>query len=100
MWTYEYKRAAPDSALQGYRLQFRAQSITVTFKSSTATLWSLKGEEDTLCSLKSEQGLSARGEASQDTMMNVQAAYMVCKDVDLVRHMLRMSMQDGSKEPR
>jgi hypothetical protein len=33
-----------------------------------------------------EEGLAARGEASQDTMMNVQAAYMVCKDADFVRH--------------
>jgi hypothetical protein len=33
-----------------------------------------------------EEGLAARGEASQDTMMNVQAAYMACKDADFVRH--------------
>jgi hypothetical protein len=33
-----------------------------------------------------EEGLKARGETSQDTMMNVQAAYMVCKDADFVRH--------------
>jgi hypothetical protein len=33
-----------------------------------------------------EEGLTARGEMSQDTMMNVQAAYMVCKDADFVRH--------------
>jgi hypothetical protein len=33
-----------------------------------------------------EEGLTARGESSQDTMMNVQAAYMVCKDADFVRH--------------
>jgi hypothetical protein len=33
-----------------------------------------------------EEGLTARGETSQDTMMNVQAAYMVCKDADFVRH--------------
>jgi hypothetical protein len=33
-----------------------------------------------------EEGLAARGESSQDTMMNVQAAYMVCKDADFVRH--------------
>jgi hypothetical protein len=32
-----------------------------------------------------EEGLAARGEASQDTMMNVQAAYMACKDADFVR---------------
>jgi hypothetical protein len=32
-----------------------------------------------------EEGLAARGEASQDTMMNVQAAYMACKDTDFVR---------------
>jgi hypothetical protein len=32
-----------------------------------------------------EEGLAARGEALQDTMMNVQAAYMACKDVDFVR---------------
>jgi hypothetical protein len=30
------------------------------------------------------EGLTARGETSQDTMMNVQAAYMVCKDEDFV----------------
>jgi glucan-binding YG repeat protein len=33
-----------------------------------------------------EEGLMARGETLQDTMMNVQAAYMVCKDADFVRH--------------
>jgi hypothetical protein len=33
-----------------------------------------------------EEGLAARGEASQDTMMNVQAAYEVCKDATFVRH--------------
>jgi hypothetical protein len=33
-----------------------------------------------------EEGLTAQGETSQDTMMNVQAAYMVCKDADFVRH--------------
>jgi hypothetical protein len=33
-----------------------------------------------------EEGLTARGETSQDTMMNVQAAYMVCNDTDFVRH--------------
>jgi hypothetical protein len=33
-----------------------------------------------------EEGLTARGETSQDTMMNIQAAYMVCKDADFVRH--------------
>jgi hypothetical protein len=33
-----------------------------------------------------EEGLFACGEASEDTMMNVQAAYMVCKDADFVRH--------------
>ncbi len=33
-----------------------------------------------------EEGLTARGESLQDTMMNVQAAYMVCKDADFVRH--------------
>jgi hypothetical protein len=33
-----------------------------------------------------EEGLTARGETSQDKMMNVQAAYMVCKDADFVRH--------------
>jgi hypothetical protein len=33
-----------------------------------------------------EEGLTARGETSQDTMMNVQAEYMVCKDTDFVRH--------------
>jgi hypothetical protein len=33
-----------------------------------------------------EEGLHARGEASQDTMMNINAAYMVCKDADFVRH--------------
>jgi hypothetical protein len=33
-----------------------------------------------------EEGLFARGEASQDTMMNVQAAFMVCKDADFFRH--------------
>jgi hypothetical protein len=33
-----------------------------------------------------EEGLAARGEASQDTMMNVQAAYMACKDADFVQH--------------
>jgi hypothetical protein len=32
-----------------------------------------------------EEGLAAQGEASQDTMMNVQAAYMTCKDADFVR---------------
>ncbi len=32
-----------------------------------------------------EEGLAARGESSQDTMMNVQAAYMACKDADFVR---------------
>jgi hypothetical protein len=32
-----------------------------------------------------EEGLAARGEALQDTMMNVQAAYMACKDADFVR---------------
>jgi hypothetical protein len=32
-----------------------------------------------------EEGLAAYGEASQDTMMNVQAAYMACKDADFVR---------------
>jgi hypothetical protein len=33
-----------------------------------------------------EEGLAAWREASQDTMMNVQAAYMACKDADFVRH--------------
>jgi hypothetical protein len=33
-----------------------------------------------------EEGLAARGESSQDTMMNVQAAYMECKDANFVRH--------------
>jgi hypothetical protein len=33
-----------------------------------------------------EEGLAARGESSQDTMMNVHAAYMSCKDADFVRH--------------
>ena len=33
-----------------------------------------------------EEGLAARGESSQDTMMNVQAAYKVCKDAVFVRH--------------
>jgi hypothetical protein len=33
-----------------------------------------------------EEGLAARGESSQDTMMNVQAAYEVCKDAAFVRH--------------
>jgi hypothetical protein len=33
-----------------------------------------------------EEGLAARGEVSQDTMMNVQAAYEVCKDAAFVRH--------------
>ena len=33
-----------------------------------------------------EEGLAARGETSQDTMMNVQAAYEVCKDAVFVRH--------------
>jgi hypothetical protein len=33
-----------------------------------------------------EEGLAARGESSQDTMMNIQAAYMECKDADFVRH--------------
>jgi hypothetical protein len=33
-----------------------------------------------------EEGLAARGETSQDTMMNVQAAYEVCKDAAFVRH--------------
>jgi hypothetical protein len=33
-----------------------------------------------------EERLAARGEASQDTMMNVQAAYKVCKDAAFVRH--------------
>jgi hypothetical protein len=32
-----------------------------------------------------EEGLVARGEALQDTMMNVQAAYMACKDAGFVR---------------
>jgi hypothetical protein len=33
-----------------------------------------------------EEGLAARGESSQDTLMNVHAAYMACKDADFVRH--------------
>jgi hypothetical protein len=34
-----------------------------------------------------EEGLAARGrEASQDTLMNVHAAYINCKDADFVRH--------------
>jgi hypothetical protein len=33
-----------------------------------------------------EEGSTARGESSQDTMMNIQAAYLVCKDADFVRH--------------
>ena len=33
-----------------------------------------------------KEGLAARGESSQDTMMNVQAAYEVCKDAAFVRH--------------
>jgi hypothetical protein len=33
-----------------------------------------------------EEGLAARGEASQDTSMNVHAAYEVCKDADFIRH--------------
>jgi hypothetical protein len=33
-----------------------------------------------------EEGLHARGETSQDTMMNVNTAYMACKDADFVRH--------------
>jgi hypothetical protein len=33
-----------------------------------------------------EEGLAARGKSSQDTMMNVQSAYMACKDADFVRH--------------
>jgi hypothetical protein len=33
-----------------------------------------------------EEGLAARGETSQDTMMNVQAAYKVCKDAAFVRY--------------
>jgi hypothetical protein len=33
-----------------------------------------------------KEGLAARGETSQDTMMNVSSAYMVCKDADFVRH--------------
>jgi hypothetical protein len=32
-----------------------------------------------------EEGLAARGEISTDTMMNVQAAYLACKDADFVR---------------
>jgi hypothetical protein len=46
----------------------------------------LKSSIDTLWSLKSEEGLSVLGEALQETMMSVQAAYMVCKDADFVRH--------------
>jgi hypothetical protein len=34
-----------------------------------------------------KEGLAARGEMSQDMMMNVQAAYEVCKDAAFVRHM-------------
>jgi hypothetical protein len=33
-----------------------------------------------------EEGLAARGEASQDTMMNLHAAYIICKDADFVQH--------------
>jgi YHS domain-containing protein len=33
-----------------------------------------------------EEGLAARGEASHDTLMNVHAAYINCKDADFVRH--------------
>jgi YHS domain-containing protein len=33
-----------------------------------------------------EEGLAARGESSQDILMNVQDAYMACKDADFVRH--------------
>jgi hypothetical protein len=33
-----------------------------------------------------KEGLTARRELSQDTMMNVQTAYSVCKDADFVRH--------------
>ena len=33
-----------------------------------------------------EEGLAARGEASQDTMMNVHEAYIVCKGTEFVRH--------------
>jgi hypothetical protein len=33
-----------------------------------------------------EEGIHARGESSQDTMMNVNPAYMACKDADFVRH--------------
>jgi hypothetical protein len=33
-----------------------------------------------------EEGLAARGEASHDTLMNVHAAYVACKDADFVRH--------------
>jgi hypothetical protein len=44
-----------------------------------------------------EEGLHARGEASQDTMMNINAAYMVCKDADFVRT-LKINMVNGSKE--
>jgi hypothetical protein len=31
-----------------------------------------------------EEGLHARGEASKDTMMNINTAYMVCKDADFI----------------
>ena len=34
-----------------------------------------------------EEELTARGETSQDTMMNVHSAYLVCKDAEFVRHM-------------
>jgi hypothetical protein len=33
-----------------------------------------------------EEGLHARGETSQDTMMNINSAYKVCEDADFVRH--------------
>jgi hypothetical protein len=33
-----------------------------------------------------EEGLHARGESSQDTTMNINSAYMACKDANFVRH--------------
>jgi hypothetical protein len=43
-----------------------------------------------------EEGLAARGELSQDTMMNVQSAYAVCKDAAFVAH--KGHTANGSKE--
>jgi hypothetical protein len=69
-------------AQAGYICQCLARlSITILTPEYNCDIQKLKAYVIVL-----EEGLAARGEASQDTMMNVQAGYMACKDADFVCH--------------